>query len=250
MKIVLKRIGAYLIDIILVSVVATLLTSNTYINRDYKKYTKTYDAYNDEYNEYSGYYTKLENYYEDKKLEEKEYDKLLKFDKKYSKKLKEVYEDKKLSEEEYSEVIESLNLEYKDKDIDYSYKLLKYSLIPTVVNLMCIMLYFIVMQFYFGGQTLGKKILKLKVISNNDKKLNIVNFLIRSLVVNELFINILNVIFLLILSKNNYLIYNKIIYVVTYILEMAILFTIVFDKHNRGLHDCISNTKVIELNKE
>ena len=250
MKIVLKRIGAYLIDIILVSVVATLLTSNTYINRDYKKYTKTYDAYNDEYNEYSGYYTKLENYYEDKELSEKEYNKLIELDNKYLDVLKDKYKDKKVTEEEYNEVIESLNLEYKDKDIDYSYKLLKYSLIPTVVNLMCIMLYFIVMQFYFGGQTLGKKILKLKVISNNDKKLNIVNFLIRSLVVNELFINILNVIFLLILSKGNYLIYNKIIYVVTYILEMAILFTIVFDKHNRGLHDCISNTKVIELNKE
>jgi uncharacterized RDD family membrane protein YckC len=136
------------------------------------------------------------------------------------------------------------------REIEYSYKLLKYSIIPTIVNLMCIMLYFIVMQFYFGGQTLGKKILKLKVVSNNNKKLSIVNFLIRSLVVNELIINILNVICLFVLSKGNYLTYNKIIYVVTYILEMAILFTIVFDKNNRGLHDYISNTKVIELNKE
>lgn len=250
MKTVLKRIGAYLIDIILVSVVATLLTANPYINKDYKKYTKTYEEYNEEYNKYSDYYTKLENYYEDKELSKKEYNKLIKLDNSYLKILKEKYKDRKLTEEEYNEVIESLNLQYQDIDINYSYKLLKYSLIPTIVNLMSIMLYFIVMQFYFGGQTLGKKILKLKVVSNNDKKLSIVNYLIRSLVVNELFINILNVICLLVLSKGNYLTYNKIIYVVTYILEMAILFTIVFDKHNRGLHDYISNTKVIELNKE
>ena len=46
MKFVLKRIGAYLIDIIIVSLVAALLTSNTYINKDYKKYTETYDKYN------------------------------------------------------------------------------------------------------------------------------------------------------------------------------------------------------------
>jgi len=246
MKIILKRIGAYLIDIILVSVVATLLTANPYINKDYKKYTKIYDQYNEEYNKYSDYYNKLQNYYEDKELSKKEYNKLLKLDNKYLKLLKEKYEDKKLTEEEYNEVIESLNLKYKDVDTNYSYKLLKYSLIPTIVNLMCVMLYFIVIQFYFGGQTLGKKILKLKVISNNDKKLNIVNFLIRSLLVNELFINVLNVIFLLVLSKGNYLVYNKIIYVITYILEMAILFTIVFDKNNRGLHDYISNTKVVE----
>lgn len=250
MKIVLKRIGAYLIDIILVSLVATLLTANSYINKDYKKYIKTYDEYNSEYNKYSDYYTKLENYYEDKKLSEKEYNKLIELDNKYLDVLKEKYEDKNINEEEYSEVIDSLNLKYQDIDTNYSYKLLKYSWIPTIVNLMCIMLYFIVIQFYFGGQTLGKKILKLKIVSNNDKKLNIVNFLIRSLVVNELFINILNVIFLFVLSKGNYLVYNKIIYVVTYILEMVILFTIVFDKHNRGLHDYISNTKVVELNKE
>lgn len=250
MKKTLKRIGAYLIDIIIVSIVATLLTSNPYINKDYEKYINTYDEYNEEYNKYSNYYTKLENYYEDKDLSKKEYDKLLKLDNKYLKTLKEKYEDKKLNEEEYTEVIAKLNLHYQTTDTNYSYKLLKYSIIPTIVNLMCIMLYFIVMQFYFGGQTLGKKILKLKVVSNNDKKLNIVNFFIRSLVVNELFINMLNVIFLLVLSKGNYLVYNKIIYVITYILEMAILFTIVFDKHNRGLHDYISNTKVIELNKE
>ena len=250
MKTLLKRIGAYLIDIILVSLIATLLTSNAYINKDYKKYTKTYDEYSEEYNNYSNYYTKLENYYEDKELTKKEYNKLIKLDNKYLETLKDKYEDKKINEEEYNDIIEKLNLQYQKIDTDYSYKLLKYSIIPTIVNLMCIMLYFIVMQFYFGGQTLGKKILKLKVVSNNDKKLSIVNFLIRSLIVNELFINILNVIFILVLSKGNYLIYNKIIYVVTYILEMDILFTMVFDKQNRGFHDYISKTKVIELNKE
>ena len=55
---------------------------------------------------------------------------------------------------------------------------------------------------------------------------------------------------LIVLSKSNYITYNQIIYVVTYILEMVIMFMIVFDKNNRGLHDYISNTKVIEDKKE
>lgn len=250
MKIVLKRIGAYLIDIILVSVVATMLSSNSYINKDYKKYQETYNEYTKKYEGYIEYYTKLENYYEDEKLSEKEYNKLLEFDGEYTEDLINYYEDKKINKDEYNKIIENLDSNYSDVEINYSYKLLKYSIISTIINLMCILLYFVVIQFYFNGQTLGKKIMKLRVISNNDKKLSIVNFLIRSLIVNEVFINILNIIFLVILSKNNYLAYNQIIYVITYILEMTIIFMILFDKNNRGVHDYISNTKVIEDKKE
>ena len=250
MKIVLKRIGAYLLDIILVSLVATMLTSNSYINKDYKKYNETYDAYIEKNEDYTSYYEKLQNFYEDEEIEEKEYNKLLKFDKEYTKDLTKYYKDKKIESNEYEKIIEKLNTSYNKIEIDYSYKLLKYSVIPTIVNLMCIMLYFVVFQFYFNGQTFGKKIMKIKVVSNSKKDLTILNFFIRSLIVNELFINILSVICLMILSKNNYLTYNQIIYVITYIIEMTFLLMIVFDKNGRSLHDYISNTKVVEVIKE
>lgn len=250
MKIVLKRIGAYLIDIILVSLVSTVLSSNVYINKDYKKYKETYDEYNIKYEEYVNYYSKLENYYEDKKISDKEYKKLIKYDEIYTKDLINYYVDENIDKDEYENIVDNLNLEYSNEEINYSYKLLRYSLVPTIINLMCILLYFVVFQFYFNGKTLGKKIMKLKVVSNNENKLNIVNYLIRCLIVNEVFINIISLICLITLSKNNFISYNKIIYVITYILEMVILFMMVFEKNNRGLHDYISNTKVIEEKKE
>lgn len=250
MKIVLKRIGAYLIDIILVSLVSTVLSSNVYINKDYKKYKETYDEYNIKYEEYVNYYSKLENYYEDKKISDKEYKELIKYDEIYIKDLINYYVDENIDKDEYENIVDNLNLEYSNEEINYSYKLLRYSLVPTIINLMCILLYFVVFQFYFNGKTLGKKIMKLKVVSNNENKLNIVNYLIRCLIVNEVFINIISLICLITLSKNNFISYNKIIYVITYILEMVILFMMVFEKNNRGLHDYISNTKVIEEKKE
>lgn len=250
MKIVLKRVGAYLIDIILVSLLATIISSNSYINKDYKKYKDVYNEYNNKYDEYSDYYTKLENYYEDGKISDKEYKKLIKTNETYTKDLINYYEDKKIDKEEYTNIVENLKLEYSNVETNYSYKLLKYSIIPTIVNLMCVLLYFVVFQFYFDGKTLGKKIMKLKVVSNNTKKLHILNYLIRSLIVNEVFINLVSLLCLILLSKTNYISYSKIIYVITYILEMTILFMIVFDKNNRGLHDYISNTKVIEDKKE
>lgn len=244
MKMIFKRVVAYLIDIILISIVSTLLTSNKYLNKDYEKYQNTYDNYIKETENYNEYLTKLNNFSSDNKISKSEYNKLDELSE--NKELNKFYKDKKISKKEYNSLIEKLNDNYSINQIDYSYKLIKYSIIPTIISLMCILLYFVVIQFYFDGRTAGKLLMKLKVVSNNDKKLTILNFFIRSLIVNEVFINILNVIFVLVLSKNNYLVYNQIIYPITYILEMSIITTILFDKNNRGIHDYLSNTKVIE----
>lgn len=249
MKITLKRIAAYFIDVILVSVFATVISSNSYINKDYKNYEKEYNEYNLMYNQYSNYYDNLKKYYEDNIIDDSEYTKLTKYEK-YNKDLIKSYDDSKITEEEYEIILENLNTNYTKIETDYNYKLLKYSIVPTIVSLMSILLYFVAFQHAFNGRTLGKRIMKLKVVSNNNKKLSILNYFIRSLVVNEVFINILNIIFLVFLSKSGYLAYSKIIYVITYIIEMLILFTMLFDKNNRGIHDYISNTKVIEDKKE
>jgi len=250
MKLVLKRIGAYFIDIILVTLLSTLLSANSYINKDYDAYSKTYEEYNNEYDHYIEFYEKVEKYYDDNKISEEEYNKLIDIESEYDSYLNDYYKDKIISEEEYKTLLKNINKNYSEKETNYNYKLLKYSIIPTIVSLMSILLYFVVFQFYFNGQTLGKKLMKIRVISNNNKDLKIFNFFIRSLIVNEVFINILNLVFLIILSKDSFIEYNKIIYAVTYIIEMTILFTIVFNKDNRGLHDYISNTKVIEDKKE
>lgn len=217
MKIVFKRIIAYIIDIVIVSVVSTLITSNSYINKDYNEYVNTYDKYQ----EYSDQYKK----------NVKELDKSL--------------DDEKISEKEYEKKLNKLNNSFDEKSIDYNYKLIKLSIIPTIISILVILLYFVVIQFYMGGKTLGKKIVKLKVVSNNKNNLTIFNYFLRSLILNGVFLNILSVVMLLALSKNYYLIYNEIVYIINYILEMCIVFMMTFDKNNRGLHDYVANTKVI-----
>lgn len=217
MKIVFKRLIAYIIDIVIVSVVSTLITSNSYINKDYNKYIDTYDKYQ----KYSEHYQK----------NLKELDKSL--------------DDEKTSEKEYEKKLNKLNNSFDEKSIDYNYKLIKLSIIPTIISILVILLYFVVIQFYMGGKTLGKKIVKLKVVSNNKKDLTIFNYFLRSLILNGVFFNSMSIVMVLVLSKNNYLIYNEIVYVINYILEMCIVFMMTFDKNNRGLHDYVANTKVI-----
>lgn len=213
MKIVVKRVIAYVIDLIIVTLISTILTTNTYLNKDYGRYIETYDKYEKYYESYEKEIEKLE------KLNDKE----------------------KISDKEYKKELEKIN----KKNIDYNYEIIKLSIMPTIISILVILLYFVVIQFYMGGKTLGKKIMKLRVVSNKEKKLSILNFLLRSLVLNSVFVNIMSVIFVIVLSKKSYLIFNEIIYVVSYILEMTIIFMIIFDKNNRGLHDYVANTKVI-----
>ena len=217
MKIVIKRIIAYMIDILLVSFVSTLITSNSYINKDFKQYNEVYKEYDVFYEEY------------EENLEE----------------LQDLFENEEITQDEYDTKLEKLNTSYSDKNIDYNYKLIKLSIISTIISILVILLYFVVIPYYFSGKTLGKWIMKLRLVSNNNKKLNILNYLIRCLILNSVLINILTIVMVLVLSKGEYLIYNQIVYVINYVIEMAIVFMIIFDKKNRGLHDYIANTKVV-----
>ena len=217
MKIVFKRVTAYMIDILLVSFVSTLITSNSYINKDYDKYINLYEEYENFYNEYEDSIEVLQ----------------------------ESLEDEEITQDEYDIKLEEINSKYDDKNIDYNYKLIKLSSISTIISILVILLYFVVIQYYFSGKTLGKWIMKLRVISKSNKKLSILNYLLRCLILNSVLINVLSVIFVLVLSKSGYLIYNEIIYIVSYVIEMAIVFMMFFDKNNRGLHDYIANTKVV-----
>lgn len=217
MKMVMKRFVAYVIDILLVSVVSTIITSNSYINKDFKKYmyiSEEYEAFYDNYEE------SIEG-------------------------LDEALEYEAITQDEYDSKLETIDREFDKKNIDYNYKLIKLSVIPTIISILVILLYFVVIQFYLNGQTIGKKIMKLRVVSNNGKKLNILNYLLRSLILNSVFTNVLTIIFVLTLSKSGYLIYNEIIYVVNYVIEMGIIFLMCFDKNNRGLQDYVANTKVV-----
>lgn len=236
MKIIFKRLVAYVIDIVLVSLLATVITSNNYINKDYKKYQ-------DVYKDYEKYATKYNDFIED--LEELEVSELKDRYEDYSKYLENI-DTNELSEKDIEKIKTDSKEEYQKKLENYSYKLNKLSIVPKVISILCILLYFVVFQYYFDGQTLGKKLMKLQVVSNNGKQLTILNYFLRSLILNEIIINLISIICILTLNQSNYMIYNEIIYYVTYVLEMTIIFMIMFDKNNRGLHDYAANSKVIE----
>ena len=191
-----KRIVAYVIDIIIVTVISTFLTINIYNGEKYQDATNQYTT------------------------------------------LIQEYTNKEINQEEYLK-----------KTNDIVYTMNKESIAISIVTEVMTIISFVVVPYFMNGQTFGKKIMKLKIVCNSNKTISMNNYLVRSLFINSILMNILSIITILFLNKNTYLIINDI---TTYLFGMIYIVSIImisFRKDSRGLHDLIANTKVIDINK-
>jgi len=152
----------------------------------------------------------------------------------------EKYTSGEMKEKEY---LESVN--------DISYTLNKESIAESIVSVVISTIYFVVIAYYLNGQTPGKKLMKLRIVSTKkDKKLTMNNFLIRGLIVDSILLNIISIIIILTLKKSTYLsIYNVISNIFSFI-YIATFVMILFRQDGRGLHDLIAKTKVVSVEKE
>lgn len=138
--------------------------------------------------------------------------------------------------------------EYLEKFNDISYIVNKESVQVSIVSVVLSTIYFVVLAYYMNGQTFGKKIMKIQVVSANSKKLTMNNYLIRSLIVDSILMNAISIIAILFLEKSSYLkVYDatSTIFGAIYVVIFAM---ILFRQDGRGLHDLLANTKVISLN--
>ncbi len=136
--------------------------------------------------------------------------------------------------------------EYLDKTLELNYELQKSSLVVNSLNLVLYVGYFIVFGYLNKGQTIGKKICKIKVVNNKDDKLGICNMIIRSLFIYGIFTLLYSVIFVNVLNKEMFG-YSYVIVSYLEVIFMAVtFFMVLYKKDGRGLHDIIANTNVIE----
>ena len=225
MKTRFKRIAAYMIDMIIVSIIVFGLSNVKQINYQ----IDNYNSASKEYQNYVKKYEKAEKKYED---------------------AKEDYKDKKITKKEYNKKKSEYNeykKDYEKKIKKYNYNISKNSVISTIISIAVVVAYFAIFQFSMGGQTLGKKIMKLKVVSAKDRELNIFNYLIRCAILNGVIVNLLLVIFVNTMDVNSFYMANYVVSNIQSIIEIVIIIMIFMTSDARGLHDYIAGTKVIEI---
>ena len=107
--------------------------------------------------------------------------------------------------------------------------------------------YFVVLQFYFKGQTIGKKITKIRV-ENIEGDLTINNLVFRSLIINSLFCNMVSLCFMVSGNADVYF-FGSITFELINIMLLTICgFMVMFGKSGRGLHDYLGHTRVVRTN--
>ena len=155
--------------------------------------------------------------------------------------------EKKLSELS-TELIEKKidNKEYIDKYKDLMYESNKNEKATTAITLVLTIAYFVVFQYMNKGQTIGKKLLGLRVVSSETKKeVSILKGLLRSILPISIISNTISIALINILTKKVYI--N--LYLAASELETLFIFVTVFlilyRKDGRGLHDMIANTMVV-----
>ena len=228
MKRFFKRFLAYIVDIAIISLVVTLLTANNKINFQYNKYADLNTKYNEvyeEYNEVLNKQTKLEKKYKEDKITKKEYNKTLK---KY----------------------ESISKKYQKELKVLTHKIQKNSVIYYIIYCAFVLGYFGIFQYSFNGQTLGKRILRLKIVNNKEGELRIWQTLLRTFILYNIWIYILIVSLAYILNSKDYYTPYIILNNISSTIQLLIGLMVIMNVNGRGLHDYIARTKVLEFDKE
>ena len=117
--------------------------------------------------------------------------------------------------------------------------------VVSLISLFLSVLYFICFQFYKNGQTIGKNIMKIKVVSNDDQSLNINNYIFRSLIIDSIFVDMIVLCFVIFANREVYFYGVGMIEFIQYMVILISAFMVMFRKDSRGLHDLVANTKVI-----
>ncbi len=138
---------------------------------------------------------------------------------------------------------------YIDSASSILYRLAKKQGIMSLATIFLNLLYFVVYQFHNKGQTLGKKLLGIKVVSNNSKDLIMNNYIYRSFIINSVVADMLVFAFVIFASEAVWFNGAGIIGVINYTLLFICGLMVILSKDGRGLHDLVGNTKVIQCRK-
>ena len=136
--------------------------------------------------------------------------------------------------------------EYKDETYKINYELQKSNLTTNIVSVTLYIGYFVVFATLNKGQTLGKKILKIK-IEKIDGNLTIRDMVIRNFITTSLLQLMISS--TLVYIVNNDIYYNLSIFVSLLQILLVIItsFMIIYRKDEKGVQDLITGTQVIEV---
>ena len=106
--------------------------------------------------------------------------------------------------------------------------------------------YFVIFAFLNKGQTVGKKLVKIRVVSKDETDASYIQLFGRSLIINDCFYAIVSLIIINLIKPNQFLYTIGILGFVHSLFLIGTILMAICRKDKRGLHDIIAKTKVVE----
>ena len=188
-----QRIVAYIIDVVLISIICVTLTIGIPESKKYKDALKESNTLIDD------------------------------------------YANKKISESEYI-----------DKLYETKYIMGKESIATSIIAVVVNFAYFAGFTYYSKGQTIGKKLLHIKIVSKNGHEASYLQMMFRAMIHNGCLSSLLSIILILFIKSNQYLYTIGVLEILQSVIMIASIIMIICRKDKRGLHDFICSTKVVE----
>lgn len=133
-----------------------------------------------------------------------------------------------------------------DKLIENKYIYDKESIPFNLISIVVSIGYFGVFAYYNSGQTIGKKLVHIKVVSDDDSEANNSQMFGRALLFDGTFLSILSIVLLTFIKSKEYPYTVGILGLIQSFIILCSFFMIAYRKDKRGLHDLICRTKVVE----
>ena len=260
MKKYIFRILAFFFDLLFVNLIILGLTNVSFINPGINKVHDQTTLYFEVAREYKGLSENIDNILADNTIDLNE-SIALNSDYPY---FKDIYKDVPVNREidnNGKEDIKNKIKQYYDQSYaSYNYNVNRSNLVINIIGIILTIAYFGVLEWYLKGQTIGKKLFRLRTIDNDKPKREIPvwKFIVKALMVSEVSFTILSIFFLLICHQGfdgtlNAMWYAKacnILYDIQYAWNIFLVLIILFRKDERSLHDVLLNIRVALYDKK
>lgn len=137
------------------------------------------------------------------------------------------------------------DIEQSQKLIDLQYQYEKESMPINVISLILVFGYFVCFQYFNKGQTIGKRLLKIKIVAAENKRVAFWQVFVRSLFIHQILMNILILVLMIFCSKNMFINTYSILTLLQSVFIIITMLFVLYRKDKRGLHDLIVNSYVI-----
>lgn len=138
------------------------------------------------------------------------------------------------------------NNEYLAEYMNITYDTAKNEGIVSLISVILGLVFFVMIPLYKNGQSIGKRILRIKIVSDTGE-LTMNQLIFRSFVANSVLINLISVVLMLFLSKNSYFYCYGLFIIIQYVITAFSIFLIMCRKDGKAVHDLLVKTQVIRI---